>query len=327
MSRPDVTIVVSPRERFSAARMTLETLLAVTQPPFKLVYVDGGAPASIRRWLDWQSRTRGFRLIGGGRYLSPDRARNLGFQAVDTEYAVFLDNDVVVSPGWLDALLDCAEESGAWLVGPLYCVDRPLHTVVHMAGGPAHVEERDGVRRFVEQHFLMGKTVAEVRQQLARGPTEQLELHCLLARCSAMRALGPLDPRFESVPEGQIDLCMRARAMGGPVWLAPDAVVTYDRPPPMRPYDVPYYLTRWSEHRGRAGLEHFRRRWDLAEDDPYFQRQLRFMQWQRSHALGPLVRLLGRLDPWRRQRIVESVARGIALITEVATGLAINKEW
>jgi GT2 family glycosyltransferase len=318
MNRPDVTIVVSPRERFGQTRLTLETLFAATSPPFRLVYVDGGVPKSIRRWLESEAQSRRFRLLGDGSYLSPDRARNLGFEAVTTKYVVFLDNDVVVAPGWLDALLDCAEASGAWIVGPLYCADRPFHAVIHTAGGTAHIEEKDGTRRFIEQHLLLGKTVAEAARQLVRGPTEQVEFHCLLVRAETMRALGPLDARFCSVPEGQIDLCMKVRALGGEVWLAPDAIVTYDRPWPtgMRLSDVPYYLMRWSERRGRRGLEHFRRVWDLAPDDPYFTRQREFMQWQRSHALIPLVTRLHRLSPDRAQRLVEWIAGWLTAATE-----------
>jgi glycosyltransferase involved in cell wall biosynthesis len=312
MNRPEVTIVVAPRERFSGTRLTLETLYRVTPPPFGLVYVDGGAPGPIRGYLRSQAKEKGFTLVRGRPYLSPNRARNLGFQGVDTKYVVFLDNDVVVAPGWLDALLECAEETGAWIVGPLYCVDRPFHTKVHMAGGLAHFEEKDGVRRFVERHLLMHRPVAEVRGGLAPGPTEQVEFHCLLARTDAMRQLGPLDERFLAAPEVQIDLCLRARALGGGVWLEPAAIVTYDRPPPLRLYDLPYYLLRWSEDWGRRGLEHFSRQWDLAADDPYFERQLQFMAWQRSLAIRPFLRLLRPLPDWRRRRAAEWIARRFA---------------
>lgn len=307
--------------------MTLENLFETTPPPFELVYVDGGAPASIRRWLQAEAVSKGFRLIGDGTYLSPDHARNLGFEAVATKYVVFLDNDVVVSPGWLAELVACAEQSGAWIVGPLCCADRPFHTIVHMAGGTAHIEEKDGARRFVESHLLMDKPVAEVRRQLGRGPTEQVEFHCLLARADAMRSLGPLDARFCSVPEGQIDLCMRARARGGGVWLAPDAIVTYDRPPRMPLQDVPYYLLRWSDRRMQRGLEHFRRQWELAADDPYFEHQHKFMQWQRSHALHSLMRLLSGLHPWRRGRVVEWTAGRLTAALEAVIRPSAADGW
>ena len=316
MSRPEVTVVVSPRERFSGTRLALESLFAATATPFRLVYVDGGAPGSVRRYLRSRARARGFDLLGGASYLSPIRARNLAFARVDTEYVVFLDNDVVVAPGWFDALLGCARSTGAWIVAPLYCIDRPFHTKVHMAGGVAHVEQGEGARRFVEGHLHMHRPLDEVRREVVRSPCEQAEFHCLLARTDAMRRLGPLDERFLAAPEVQIDLCLRARAMGGGVWSEPSALVTYDRPASLRLYDVPYFLLRWSEDWGRRGLEHFRRAWDLAADDPYFAMQLTFMAWHRSIALRPLLRLLRPLPKARRKRVSEWVAARVARLVE-----------
>src|SRR5262249_24309080 len=51
MHDPDVTIVVVPRERFSFARASLEALYRHTDPPFHLVYVDGGSPRRVRRYF------------------------------------------------------------------------------------------------------------------------------------------------------------------------------------------------------------------------------------------------------------------------------------
>lgn len=309
--RPPVTIVVSPRERFSAAVATLDALYAATPGPFALVCVDAGSPPAIARALRARAARHGFTLLRIDGYLSPDAARNAGLAHVRTPYVVFVDNDVVVAPGWLDALLGCAEETGAAIVGPVYCIDRPLHTKVHMVGGVAHVEEQDGTRRFVEEHSAIYRPFAELRPALQRAPTEQAEFHCMLVRAETMRALGPLDERFCAVPEAQIDLCLAARVRGEQVFVEPGALVTYDRPRRLRRYDLPYFLWRWGRARGERGLEHFRRRWNLDADDPYVARQLRFMASHRHRALRtfpPFVPLwlgLRVLGSARRFRIAE----------------------
>ena len=314
-TRPGVTIVVAARERFSAAVATIDALYRVTPPPFEVVYVDGGSPTSVATALRARAERHGFTLLRAEHYLSPDDARNLGFGRVRTPYVVFLDNDVVVAPGWLDALLGCAEETGAAIVGPLYCIDRPVHTKVHMMGGVAHVEEHGGRRLFIEEHSAMYRSVAQLRPTLARAPTEQAEFHCMLVRSETMRALGPLDARFCGVPESQIDLCLAARERGERVFVEPNALVTYDRPRLFRAYDVPYFLWRWRRRRCERGLEHFRSRWRLAPDDPYVTRQLRFMASHRHRALRgfppfvPLwlgLRVLGRPRRFRiAERLVE----------------------
>src|SRR5690349_3158255 len=125
MSEPLVTVVVVPRERFSVARRALESLYAHTPEPFRLVYIAAGAPAPLRRHLAAEARARGFQLVEDQRALSPNQARNLGLQHADTRYVVFIDNDAVPEPGWLGALVRCAEETGAWIVGPLYYIGEP----------------------------------------------------------------------------------------------------------------------------------------------------------------------------------------------------------
>src|SRR5207249_8335576 len=56
------------------------------------------------------------------RHLVPNEARNIGLRRVRTRYVVFIDNDAVPAPGWLERMVECAEETGAWVVGPLYLV-------------------------------------------------------------------------------------------------------------------------------------------------------------------------------------------------------------
>src|ERR1700722_135483 len=151
---PLVTIVVVPRERFSYCRTSLECLYANTHLPFRLVYVDGGSPKSVKRYLERQAEAKGFQLIRTESYLSPNQARNIGLRHVKTKYVAFVDNDVEAAPGWLEALVLCAEETNASLVGPLYCIGKPVHEVIHMAGGEASIRVEEGRRRLYEKMYF-----------------------------------------------------------------------------------------------------------------------------------------------------------------------------
>lgn len=155
-----VTVAVVPRERFSYTRPSLENIYQNTPPPFDLLYVDGGSPAPVRRYLEAESRKRGFHLIRTNHYLSPNQARNLAVQHITTKYAVFVDNDVLVNPGWLDALVGCAERSGAAVVGPLIYAGKPGSEIIHMAGGIAHIDTVNGKRVLREKHQFAGKPLA-----------------------------------------------------------------------------------------------------------------------------------------------------------------------
>ena len=293
---PLVTVVVVPRERFSLTKLCLERLYAVTPAPFALVYVDGGSPRRIKRYLEDQAKQRGFLLVRTDRYLSPNEARNLGLRYVNSKYVVFIDNDVLVSPGWLEALVRCAEETEAWLVGPLYCFGTPEFTIVHMAGGTANIEQREGRRNLVERHHLPGKRLAAVRADLHRTPCELVEFHCILARTDVFERIGPIDEGFPSDFE-HIDLCLSVREAGGAIYLEPSALVNWVTPPPLAWSDLPYFMLRWSDAWNRASLRHFREKWQMTEDDP--NRHYAFVTQYRRRALRPLWTLIRRTIGWR----------------------------
>lgn len=134
-----VTIVVVPRERFSCTETSLQSIYEHTRIPFELVYVDGNLPPHVQSYLETQAQKHQFKLICTEHYLFPNLSRNIGLARVKTPYLVFLDNDVIVSSGWLEALLNCAEEADAAVVDPLMCHKEPIHEEVHFVGGKSHV--------------------------------------------------------------------------------------------------------------------------------------------------------------------------------------------
>src|SRR5262249_31256982 len=109
-----VTVAITPRERFSFAIASLNSMLERTNYPFDMIYIDAGSPPKVRQHLEAIAREHDFRLLRVNKYMSPNQARNLALEHVTTKYIVFIDNDVLVTEGWLESLVNCAEETGAW---------------------------------------------------------------------------------------------------------------------------------------------------------------------------------------------------------------------
>lgn len=284
MTEPIVTLVVVPRERFSYARTSLESLYEHTQIPFKLVYIDGNSPKKLSHYLIEQAELRGFKLLRTDHYLYPNQARNLGIQQVETKYVVFVDNDVVVSPGWLKALTQCAEDNDAAVVGPLMCQYEPIHQEIHFAGGDAHIwEDKLGRRRLREKMLYQGKQVTDIRSQLEQTPTELAEFHCVLVRRDIFDKIGALDEAMLNTKE-HLDFCMTVREAGETVYFEPDSLVTYVPGPPQELADVHYYMLRWSNQWTLGSLQHFREKWNLAEDG-YFKSKYKKLGWRRYGTL------------------------------------------
>jgi GT2 family glycosyltransferase len=304
MSDSRVTVAVVPRERFSYTKPSLESIFANTPPGVKLVYVDGGSPPAIRRYLAAQARSRGFDLIRTDHYLSPNQARNRAIARVTTKYVVFVDNDVLVEPGWLEALVDCAEETGASVVGPACFAGPPGTRSIHMAGGIAHIQEKNGRRVLHERHNFAGKDFNAMASQLQRGPTELAEFHTMLVRKDVFDRFGPLDEKLLSALE-HVDLCMTVREAGGTVYFEPKSAMTYVPPPPFALSDYPFFMLRWSDAWNIATVRHFQQKWQLAAEDESLQEITEWLRIHRHIYFKPAWKIIYPVVGWRRTNTIE----------------------
>ncbi|PSB13284.1 glycosyl transferase family 2 [filamentous cyanobacterium CCP1] len=292
MQSPKVTIVVSPRERFSFTQPSLESIYEHTQMPFHLIYVDGNSPPPVRDYLVAQAAEKGFERVRVDHFLTPNQARNMGASRVQTPYVVFVDNDVIVSPGWLEALVQCAEETNAAIVGPLTCQDEPVHETVHFANGEARIiVDAKGRRRLREKMCRQGQKVANVKTKLQRIPAELVEFHCMLVSMDVFRKLGPLDEGFLNTKE-HVDLCMGVTKAGGSIYFEPTSIITYVPGISWNWQDLHFYMLRWSDAWETASLSRLRDKWNLSEDS-YFTQKHKALGWRRRKMiLSPLLERL-----------------------------------
>lgn len=132
------------------------------------------------------------------------------------------------------------------MVGPLYRQGRREDREVHMAGGLAHIVERNGKRRLRSSHDYQGKPIDDVLPGLSRCEPELAEFHGILIRSEIIRSIGGFDEKLLSTRE-HINFCMTVRNLGGTVMLEPASQITYTRPPPFARSDLAYFGLRWSE--------------------------------------------------------------------------------
>jgi len=329
MEDPRVTVVVVQRERLSPARRTLDRLLASLTLPHRMIYVDGGSPRKLAAWLRARSAQHGFDLVRVDRNLAPSESRNIGLSRATTELVAFVDNDVVVEDGWLERMIACLDETGAAAVGPLTCEGEPLGERVHFAGGSVEIVEEveDGrpVRRVRDRMFLAQRKLESVRDEVRRQPVTLLEMHTMVARRETLAEVGGFDEVLST--RYHLDLCLRLAHAGHTMWFEPEAVVHYVPGAPRDLADAHFYMLRWSDAWERRSLEHFRRKWDLVDDD-FFRRRLGRLGWRRqmtiidpvcrrvlpgklggaaARALKPPERVLNRFIAGRHARVRERI--------------------
>jgi GT2 family glycosyltransferase len=331
MTQPKVTLVVGPRERFSYTQASLDSIYANTDYPFDLIFVDVCSPPKIQAYLRNKSEEKSFKIMQTDYYISPNQARNVGLRYVldhtDSDYVVFIENDVIVKRGWLTQLVACAEETNAAVVGPLTCIGQPAHQVIHNAGGKSYIkiDEKDGQprRRIKQSAYLTGRAIADVQDQLHRTQCDYVEFHCMLARTAIFAQTGLLDEGMLATRE-HIDFCFMVTQAGGKIYSEREAVVTTDtlgidsnkegllswfgelKLPDFKWSDLPYFMIRWSDRWDRASLDHLRQKWDLTEDKYFIKRYAALGSRRHELLIRPLVQRLtfGKGSPWLESLLI-----------------------
>ncbi|MEM9087689.1 MAG: glycosyltransferase [Cyanobacteria bacterium P01_F01_bin.53] len=321
--KPKVTLVIGPRERFSYTRECLESIYQNTDYPFELVFVDVCSPKPVEHYIQQKSQEESFTVIRTARYISPNQARNVGLRYVRQQahaaYIVFVENDVIVKRGWLTRLVSCAEETGAAVVGPLTCIGKPLHQVIHNAGGRSYIKtdlKRGQSRRLIKQSaYLTGKPVAEVPEELCPVQCDYVEFHCMLVRTNIFET-APFKKTHGLLDEGMlatrehIDFCFMVTEASGRIYSDRTAVVTTDTVgidsnkaglikwfgqlelPEFKLYDLPYFMLRWSDAWDLSSLNHLRKKWNLTEDRYFKKRYAKLGDRRRELLVLPLVQRL-----------------------------------
>jgi GT2 family glycosyltransferase/Tfp pilus assembly protein PilF len=207
------SIIILCCNELEYTRQCLESVLRWTRPPYELILVDNGSTDGTLEYL---------RTIEG----PPVRVQvirnesNLGYSAGCNQalarssgrYLVFLNNDTIVTEGWLDRLIAWAlHEPRVGLVGP----------VTNAATEPQQVS--------ADYADLAGlpEFAARRRQEKAghASRVDRLTGFCLLVRREVFEQVGNFDEQFGLGFFDDDDLCVRAREAGFHLLVAEDVFV------------------------------------------------------------------------------------------------------
>ncbi len=212
VERPDfglTSIVLLTHNQLPFTRLCVESILERTDEPFELIFVDNGSGDGTPEYLE---------RLGGARVIrNPDNrgfpaAANQGIRAASGAQVLLLNNDTVVTSGWLTRLLRALHaEPGVGLVGP--CSNR--------VSGEQQVEVRyDDLAGLDGFAWQWGKDHDGRHQD-----TERLVGFCLLIRREVIDRVGLLDERFGVGCFEDDDYCRRALQAGHRAVIARDAFV------------------------------------------------------------------------------------------------------
>lgn len=263
-SRPLVTVVITCRERHGLTEHAIEAIARSIRMPARLLYLDVCTPEWLRARIAQRAAEWRLEIIRIDEPLWPSQARRRVAGLIDTKYAVFMDNDVHVLPGWLERIVACAEETGAGIVGPLYLWGDDENTdSIHMAGGELRSTPEPGGIVLNERHRHFAKKLGEV--ELKREQCDFVEFHCMLMRREVYTAPDVFNEDVVCVHE-HIHAALICRELGYRIYMEPSARVVYLAFAPYALSDLELFRWRWSLEAGDSSLKAFAKRWGVIDD-------------------------------------------------------------
>ena len=171
----------------------------------EIVLVDDGSTDGTREWL--ASLEAPFRVVLNGRNLGYGAANNRGVAASRYDFLVLLNNDLVLTPGWLEPILDAFPifRGKTGVVGNVQ-VDAETGAVDHSGIFINHKGKPEHDRTPVWRQRLRNRFKPHLRVQAVTGA-------CVAIHRDLWRELRGFDERYVNGCE-DVDFCLRAAAAG-----------------------------------------------------------------------------------------------------------------
>ena len=218
-SYPMVGIIIVNWELYSVTAQCLYSLRSLSYPNFRIVLVDNGSKDGSGKKLKenfpeidvlFNESNQGFT---GGNNLGIQYALEIGLECI-----LLLNNDTVITPDFLNILMDRMQKSQLLAIQPkiMYNHDR---SIIWNAGGTYN--------RFFSKSITRGENKKDYGQYDHLKLTEWITGCCFLIKSSLVRQIGLLDEKFFMYHE-DVDWSLKIRKLGNELGFEPSAVIYHE---------------------------------------------------------------------------------------------------
>lgn len=197
-----VSIVILTRNRLDVTQDCLASIQRHTPEPHEIILIDNGSTDGTVEWLRGQvAANRNYRLLENAENRGFAAGCNQGILSANGQYVLLLNNDVVVTPGWLGGMLECFADPAVGIVGPV------TNNISGVQEWPwVNYEAAGGLIPFAEK-FRSDNRYRRISVRRIVG-------FCMMFPMGLVEQIGLLDEQFGSGNFEDDDYCLRAALEG-----------------------------------------------------------------------------------------------------------------
>jgi len=197
------SIVILTCNQLGFTKDCLESIQRYTPEQHELIFIDNGSTDGTVSWLKSQAgKASNIHIVENNQNLGFAKGCNQGIEAARGEFIMLLNNDVIVTEGWLGGMLDCLKrQPSVGIVGPM----------TNNISGTQKVPDapHDDVSAI---DSFAGDFRSRYSQR--RIPQRRIVGFCMLFRKELVERIGLLDESFGSGNFEDDDFCLRSELEG-----------------------------------------------------------------------------------------------------------------
>jgi len=205
------SIIIITHNSLDQIKRCLKSIRKHTPEAHEIIFVDNGSTDDTLKWLQGQAReNKSYQLIENKSNIGQVKGRNQGINLSKGEFIVLMDNDVVVSEGWLSGMRECLSQA-------------PLCGIIG-----AMTNNSDGMQKATDESYqtvnYLDKYAAQYKERFRhrRIHCRNLDGFCMFFKRTLAENIGLFDKRFDTGQCEDEDFCIRAALAGYSNYIAGD---------------------------------------------------------------------------------------------------------